>query len=180
MKKLALYKCFNPVAPTRGATGNNGANGLPAQLFQSTHPHGVRPQAFVLKTEDTVVSIHAPTRGATKKVRAANIRVDVSIHAPTRGATPYVRAVPLFRLFQSTHPHGVRLSLKFDGSSVVHSFNPRTHTGCDLAKLMSDISSEFQSTHPHGVRPVPGGSHRHFPCGFNPRTHTGCDLPYQR
>ena len=32
-------------------------------------------------------------------------------------------------------------------------FNPRTHTGCDLAvSLLYVQSSRFQSTHPHGVR----------------------------
>ena len=130
MKKLALYKCFNPVAPTRGATGNNGANGLPAQLFQSTHPHGVRPRTFApCRCLDCFnprthtgcdnawskalplrrVSIHAPTRGATLIDCVYGKYTWVSIHAPTRGAT--LRAP--------------RISIRGRG------FNPRTHTGCD-------------------------------------------------
>ena len=166
------------------------------------------------------VSIHAPTRGATTFEDKLGALAKVSIHAPTRGATLHTCNITYFcqgfnprthtgcdisspttlqcmYWFQSTHPHGVRLS------------------GQDKEELLS----EFQSTHPHGVRPVPGGSHRHFPrvsihaptrgatsCNqtntlvntmfqsthphgvrqlitllsqkpycFNPRTHTGCD-----
>ena len=56
----------------------------------------------------------------------------VSIHAPTRGATVPMENCGVFPVFQSTHPHGVRLSgtdtcSRFAGPS----FNPRTHTGCD-------------------------------------------------
>ena len=86
MKKLALYKCFNPRthtgcdyrnaiengasevsihAPTRGATIFDLRKFISVQTFQSTHPHGVR--FFV-------------TFGGNEEI-----------------------------LFQSTHPHGVRL-----------------------------------------------------------------------
>ena len=87
MKKLALYKCFNPVAPTRGATGNNGANGLPAQLFQSTHPHGVRPAYQDLIIPDSEFQ---------------------STHPHGVRLLALSSSYPLLR-FQSTHPHGVRL-----------------------------------------------------------------------
>ena len=55
-------------------------------------------------------------------------------------------------MFQSTHPHGVRLP--YVG---VHprwsSFNPRTRTGCDSRSVSSVVTQPmFQSTHPHGVR----------------------------
>ena len=55
--------------------------------------------------------------------------------------------------FQSTHPHGVRLSLTYENLSLSKRFNPRTHTGCDI--------------------PSPSAATRRS-C-FNPRTHTGCD-----
>ena len=54
----------------------------------------------------------------------------VSIHAPTRGATKDVSEVMNLLMFQSTHPRGVRLwcsPLKTTPSC----FNPRTHEGCD-------------------------------------------------
>ena len=41
----------------------------------------------------SLVSIHAPTRGATYKIEERPITPEVSIHAPTRGAT--ARWLPL-------------------------------------------------------------------------------------
>ena len=56
-------------------------------------------------------------------------------------------------LFQSTHPHGVRPFSSRSGTAILTCFNPRTHTGCDAQMdvyiLMIGL---FQSTHPHGVR----------------------------
>jgi len=77
--------------------------------------------------------------------------------------------------FQSTHPHGVRLTLHIQPQSNGYCFNPRTRTGCD--RSINILSAEnalvsihapargatqgnihlyslarFQSTHPHGVR----------------------------
>ena len=87
MKKLALYKCFNPrthtgcdllgkVLTTRlysfQSTHPHGVRLSLYQLkkvleeFQSTHPHGVRPCDMGSKPFPLVVSIHAPTRGATR------------------------------------------------------------------------------------------------------------------
>ena len=80
------------------------------QMFQSTHPHGVRldriqvPHAvwsFNPRTHTgydatnysdgkliSHVSIHAPTRGTTfAKTRIMSPSLMVSIHAPTRGTT---------------------------------------------------------------------------------------------
>ena len=56
-------------------------------LFQSTHPHGVRPMISFDSNYISVVSIHAPTWGATRS------ECDKSVSM----------------VFQSTHPHGVRL-----------------------------------------------------------------------
>ena len=55
------------------------------------------------------------------------------------------------------------------------SFNPRTHTGCDLqCEDRAHRIGQFQSTHPHGVRlPLPHNPKSYQ--SFNPRTHTGCD-----
>ena len=196
MKKLALYKCFNPVAPTRGATGNNGANGLPAQLFQSTHPHGVRPAYQDLIIPDSEFQ---------------------STHPHGVRLLALSSSYPLLR-FQSTHPHGVR-PRTFAPCRCLDCFNPRTHTGCDNAWSKAlplrrvsihaptrgatlidcvygkytwvsihaptrgattvqtqglKVCDKFQSTHPHGVRPLES-TILYIRSRFNPRTHTGCD-----
>ena len=144
-------------------------------MFQSTHPHGVRPAQANLYQSQTHVSIHAPTRGATYCPRlwrllpfCFNPRTHtgcdicivehknfhyVSIHAPTRGATSWWSTFSSEYEFQSTHPHGVR------------------HKHC----LRNSQHFLFQSTHPHGVRPVSVNKSERSRC-FNPRTHTGCDI----
>ena len=76
----------------------------------------------------------------------------VSIHAPTRGATKIFPKLKHQLGFQSTHPHGVRLMPKITFDPVT-GFNPRTHTGCDDCFDTSNlVDTRFQSTHPHGVR----------------------------
>ena len=85
MKKLALYKCFNPRTHT-GCDIGSRTRDCPSPRFQSTHPHGVRQ----------------------------------SVRNQLGGS----------KGFQSTHPHGVRRSSSF---------------ALDRNRL-------FQSTHPHGVR----------------------------
>ena len=105
-------------------------------LFQSTHPHGVRLIVPVLHLIRYIVSIHAPTRGATYHYVRYSSFSDVSIHAPTRGAT-FAEFLFFF---------------------IAESFNPRTHTGCDSFYIDRIYElAEFQSTHPHGVRPPSGG-----------------------
>ena len=123
-----------------------------SRMFQSTHPRGVRQITFVSYGTDKVVSIHAPTRGAT--IDSSNFRVqfEVSIHAPTRGATWPIACSRYNLRFQSTHPRGVR----HDVESLNYNqqcFNPRTHEGCDLTCSNS----------------------RGIDLSFNPRTHEGCD-----
>ena len=100
-------------------------------MFQSTHPHGVR---------------HTVTFGGNEEI------LFQSTHP--HGVRPSVSPTGLVRKngFQSTHPHGVRLHT-VERVFIIDGFNPRTHTGCDVAFDRVDVS-------------VPG---------FNPRTHTGCD-----
>ena len=93
MKKLALYKCFNPRTHTGCDLLGKVLTTRPYS-FQSTHPHGVRLSLYQLKK--------------------------------------------VLEEFQSTHPHGVRQS----------------------QALTPHAWHRFQSTHPHGVRPYMSGSRR--------------------
>ena len=98
------------------------------------------------------VSIHAPTWGATYFTPDYGDFSNVSIHAPTWGATALSVPKIISLMFQSTHPHGVRLPA-CERMRLLFCFNPRTHMGCDILSLRSFYSDlEFQSTHPHGVR----------------------------
>ena len=173
---------------------------MATDLFQSTHPSGVR---------------RADGQGRGRPLQ-------ISIHAPQWGATGSGSCDCCCWLFQSTHPSGVRLG---DGGETWRHrshfnprtpvgcdrptgtsrrtppyFNPRTPVGCDDNHLHREIRSRrFQSTHPSGVRPTPAGcTVKHYQISihapqwgatgllfaitcdtpyFNPRTPVGCDHP---
>ena len=184
-------------APARGATGRNlttmkntyvsihaPARGATEPLlypprsfmFQSTHPHGVRPPVTTPK----------PTSRAFQSTHPHGVRLGLAL------------LLAGCDKFQSTHPHGVRHvanALNAGGKS----FNPRTRTGCDMAFLDTKVSSspvsihapargatyvlshplavsQFQSTHPHGVRLSSLVLTSDINLCFNPRTRTGCDF----
>ena len=166
-------------------------------MFQSTHPHGVRPLtsdisklttsfnprthtgcdidfAFYQKIFQNV-SIHAPTRGATDCLRIVKCYRRVSIHAPTRGATGSTKSQGVYRFSFNPRTHTGCDFRAFIIVTGVVSFNPRTHTGCDTRKI--DVKRTDGGFNPRThtgcdlhCRPF------HEPCSsFNPRTHTGCD-----
>ena len=100
----------------------------------------------------------------------------ISIHAPTWGATNAVyRGANRVNEFQSTHPRGVRHCPRLSKRNV-EDFNPRTHVGCDTCKygrmgIRPDISIHA---------PTWGATAELIqlwekPVNFNPRTHVGCD-----
>ena len=60
------------------------------------------------KTNNSSISIHAPTWGATQRAAFALSCIQISIHAPTWGATRNDHNEQREGLFQSTHPRGVR------------------------------------------------------------------------
>ena len=99
---------FNP----RTRTGCDVANLGGSSLFEGFNPRTrtgcdwrCRPCRM-----DCIVSIHAPARGATNQL-AQEVRFQgVSIHAPARGATFLGKSSVETTVFQSTHPHGVRLT----------------------------------------------------------------------
>ena len=97
-------------APARGATLRRGSSPLCDILFQSTRPRGARRGAMVgilprcssfnpraragrdsfqreCLASVYMVSIHAPARGATRRLAQHRCHRIVSIHAPARGAT---------------------------------------------------------------------------------------------
>ena len=86
----------------------------------------------------------------------------------------YLATLLALRRFQSTHPHGVRQGL-YTLCMYNKCFNPRTRMGCDAYAVNFGIFMGFQSTHPHGVRPGTTGVTATV-TSFNPRTRMGCDI----
>ena len=148
-------------------------------LFQSTLPRGERRNSYGNANFLSIVSIHAPTRGATPLTYEAIFPAIVSIHAPTRGAT-----------------------IMHNGSniSLVVSIHAPTRGATSLKSLFPHCS-QFQSTLPRGERhcaiattapswpvsihaPTRGATSFQFHglplqnC-FNPRSHEGSDIKLQ-
>jgi len=122
-------------------------------VFQSTRPRGARPISLIAlgrfscfnprahagrdinRCEDILfvvdVSIHAPTRGATKNNPLSKTFGPVSIHAPTRGAT-YFQSPTAGTVAVSIHAptRGATLNYIFVFYPSL-SFNPRAHAGRD-------------------------------------------------
>ena len=144
-------------------------------MFQSTRPRGARPRSNDNGKYFAVVSIHAPARGATNRIRCERM----------------AKAV-----FQSTRPRGARHNY----SGLIYyliCFNPRAREGRDgglaFVRLFQRVSihapargatprdaaraatATFQSTRPRGARLF------HFPScltvvrRFNPRAREGRD-----
>ena len=78
-----------------------------------------------------VISIHAPTRGATRSQTCDGADAHISIHAPTRGATQKELqscSIPVISIHAPTRGATVLLSAS---PSSTRYFNPRSHEGSD-------------------------------------------------
>ena len=100
-------------------------------IFQSTHPRGVRPGIYRIKL--LLINFNPRTREGCD-FNILNIifhSYNISIHAPARGATEVlIQKIWYLLIFQSTHPRGVR----------------------QIHNNKEEIQNLFQSTHPRGVR----------------------------
>ena len=92
-------------------------------LFQSTHPCGVRQGLVSMYVLRIAISIHAPVWGATYNTTDIWAKLTISIHAPVWGAT-FDKVLLALMLFQSTHPCGVRRGViaRFVASLVLARF----------------------------------------------------------
>ena len=105
--QLCRHKRVSIHAPTRGATAQI-RQFYPSLPFQSTHPRGVRlhSSTHLVCNWSFNPRTHEGCDGQDHKERYLYL---VSIHAPTRGATCLILPILSALRFQSTHPRGVRL-----------------------------------------------------------------------
>ncbi len=109
MKKLALYKCFNPRTHT-GCDGLfNSPTPSPLLRFQSTHPHGVRPSdgSVLICLERCFNPRTQPGCDAVITARFPGVRCSLP-RTHTGCDPPKIAQFTAISGFQSTHPHGVR------------------------------------------------------------------------
>ena len=126
-------------------------------MFQSTRPRGARLDLLGGGLHVADVSIHAPTRGATRENRLLLVAFDVSIHAPTRGATRIGLANPHMAVVSIHAPTrgATRRRIPRHALDPVR-FNPRAHAGRDPPlRPGSSPAPGFQSTRPRGARHEP-------------------------
>ena len=123
-----------------------------------------------------LISIHAPTKGATtlkfiasgydlfqstlprreRRLCDENTEalVCISIHAPTKGATPKEIAEKAEEYISIHAPTKGATVQAFPNLAQVDDFNPRSHEGSDNFSCdFSSISKPFQSTLPRRERP---------------------------
>ena len=167
--------------------------------FQSTRPHGARHFVYCGGSGSSIVSIHAPARGATFSpgVRATTprcfnprARTGRDVTSPTGKSKTYK--------FQSTRPHGARLQRAGHAHGAfavsIHApargatqrqlahracrlrFNPRARTGRD-----ETCRNDLRPARGFNPRARTGrDDHERAWClqpkGFNPRARTGRDL----
>ena len=88
-----------------------------------------------------LVSIHTPTQGVTS-FTAVTLQVgEVSIYTPTQGVTIDINATIHGGEFQSTHPRRVWHYPPTE-LTIITSFNPHTHAGCDIASTPNEKKEE--------------------------------------
>src|SRR5208337_5239755 len=102
-----------------------------SQKFQSTCPHGARPNYQHAEQHPGNISIHVPARGTTMTRLRGFCCWNISIHVPARGTT-----------------------YSWFAYNYETDFNPRARTGHDDAAMEAiEQLNKFQSTCPHGARP---------------------------
>ena len=110
---------------------------------------------YICKWLDGDISIRAPTRGATPVTGVTLHCVGISIRAPTRGATEVFPYVLRKYQFQSALPRGERRKRIARESRMADHFNPRSHEGSDIfGSRFFDLESRFQSALPRGERQI--------------------------
>ena len=140
--------CFNPRAHAGRDFRNRSLISLP--LFQSTRPRGARPK-IVGGTTPSMVSIHAPTRGATEKTALLRLTKCFNPRAHA-GRDCFSSSSSRESRFQSTRPRGARHAIKIMFFGMFVSIHAPTRGAT--------------SSHPNDFSN----------CGFNPRAHAGRDV----
>ena len=121
-----------------------------------------------------LVSIHAPTGGATRVLDDGRLVRLVSIHAPTGGATSLAFATAFSAAFQFTRPRRARLAVhvRFD---LYVGFNSRAHGGRDSSPRWRLRQPPCFNSRAHGGRDWHNKAGEKELSGFNSRAHGGRD-----
>ena len=143
--------------------------------FQSTLPRGERQAADSIQARKGIISIHAPTRGATKQYRAkTNVNAKFQSTLPRGERRRATEKSEVNKVFQSTLPRGERHKRPLFFVCEAN-FNPRSHEGSDQT-LSSVRCSPQISIHAPTRGATVGIIDRKEILYFNPRSHEGSDM----
>ena len=120
-------------------------------LFQSTLPQGERQRPDIQQCAQADFNPRSH-KGSDTMVGVASILYQISIHAPTRGATKAPKYEDVAKEFQSTLPQGERpaVSKLFSRIAAISIHAPTR--GATISEEHVCVPSEFQSTLPQGER----------------------------
>ena len=122
--------------------------------FQSALPRGERPCPYPLRGAQVGFQPALPQGERQRNQWLRNQRRIISIRAPTRGATFNITRVPGNVKFQSALPRGERQS-PCPIPCRLYYFNPRSREGSDhYPEDKLDEMEQFQSSLPRGERRV--------------------------
>ena len=171
----AQFRRFQSTLPRRERLSRITAKRLRQSLFQSTLPRRERLENPTTTDQMTEVSIHAPTQGATRSVRA--LRHGRPCFNPRSHAGSDCRPVAVYDLVFSFNPRShagsdQRRSLPFEYHLR---FNPRSHAGSDASELSCTPSVTCFNPRSHAGSDAKKQRSSEPLSGFNPRSHAGSD-----
>ena len=149
---------------------------MAAQIFQSTLPRGERQQ-YRAKTNVSVKFQSTLPRGERPSHSPKGAKKEViSIHAPTRGATSAFRCMTSSNGYFNPRSHEGSDSPLSVAWLLLVNFNPRSHEGSDedAAKAAEKLKISIHA-------PTRGATLlrtllKAYPVHFNPRSHEGSDV----
>ena len=120
--------------------------------FQSTLPREERPIINAFGLLPYLISIHAPTRGATALWIPIGKWVQISIHAPTRGAT-YIALMMILPSLISIHAPTRGATDNLDNGKIINAISIHAPTrGATHYGFLPVNGCKFQSTLPREER----------------------------
>ena len=120
-------------------------------LFQSTLPREERQPPIIVPISSSLFQSTLPREERLCILVTLAQTLMISIHAPTRGATVAAKSSCYAKIFQSTLPREERLYLKSLWFKPLN-FNPRSHERSDGIRFVAKNSKLFQSTLPREER----------------------------
>ncbi len=164
----------------RGARLNSFSISVGSIWFQSTRPRGARRYDRVKAIRTLCFNPRARAGRDSEQSFSARVNSVVSIHAPARGATSdHIIKKGVF-LFQSTRPRGARPFTSFRTAVLIHCFNPRARAGRDCMILLKPYCSCCFNPRARAGRDIFKQTAFSIIKSFNPRARAGRDLIRQK